>query len=78
MFNIFFFFENHADYEIMWKNIVKLDRPQTIIGRKSLACWITKATDTHSEYVTLVACPRQQCLRERALMLQNTYITCLV
>jgi hypothetical protein len=60
-----FFFENHADYEIMWKNIVKLDRPQTIIGRKSLTCWITKATGTHSEYVTLVACPRQQCYNTR-------------
>jgi hypothetical protein len=23
------------------------------------ACWITKATDTHSEYVALTAFPRQ-------------------
>jgi len=25
------------------------------------SCWITKATDTHSEYVMFVAFPRQQC-----------------
>ena len=29
--NNFFFFENHAFYEIMWKNIVKKDRPQMTI-----------------------------------------------
>jgi hypothetical protein len=32
-------------------------------------CWIIKATDTHSEYVILIAFPRQQWLRERASML---------
>jgi hypothetical protein len=25
---LFFFFENRAVYEIMWKNIVQMDRPQ--------------------------------------------------
>jgi hypothetical protein len=33
------------------------------------ACWITKATDTHSEYVILIAFPLRQLLRERASML---------
>jgi hypothetical protein len=28
--------------------------------RMRFACWITKATDTHSEYVILIAFPRQQ------------------
>ena len=41
-------------------------------------CWITKATDTHSEYVIPTAFPRQQWLRERALILRYTYIACLV
>ena len=27
----FFLFENHAVYEIMWKNMVELDRPQMTI-----------------------------------------------
>ena len=31
-----------------------------IIRRMGFACWITKVTDTHSEYVILVAFPRQQ------------------
>jgi hypothetical protein len=37
-----------------------------IICRMLFACWITKATDTHAEYVTLIAFPRQQLLREGA------------
>jgi hypothetical protein len=38
-----------------------------IIRRMRFACWITKATDTHSECVTFIAFPRLQWLRERAL-----------
>ena len=34
-----------------------------------VACWITKATDTHSEYVMLIAFLRQQTLGERASVL---------
>ena len=37
-----------------------------IIWRMRLACWMTKATGTYSEYVILVAFPWQQWLRERA------------
>ena len=40
--------------------------------------WITKATDTRSEYVILIALPRQQWLRERVLISRYTYIACLV
>jgi hypothetical protein len=32
-----FFFENRADYEIMWKNIVKPDRPEIKIWRRRIA-----------------------------------------
>jgi hypothetical protein len=49
-----------------------------IIRRMRFACWITKATDTHSEYVILIAFPSQQWLRERASVLRYTYIVCLV
>jgi hypothetical protein len=41
-----------------------------IIRRMRFACWITKATDTHSENVILIAFLRQQWLRERATMLR--------
>jgi len=38
-------------YEIMWENIVERSRAQMAIWRMRVACWITKATNTHSEYV---------------------------
>jgi hypothetical protein len=47
-----------------------------IILRKLLACLITKATDTHSEYAlgVLIAFPQQQLLHER-FSLRYTYCT---
>ena len=78
MFNNFFFFKNRAVYEIMWKNIVQRDRPQMTIWRMHIAWWIPKATNTHSDYVMLIAFSLQQCLYERALMLLYTYTACLV
>ena len=41
-----------------------------IIRRMRVACWITEAIDTHSEYVILIAFPRQQWLSERASILR--------
>jgi hypothetical protein len=76
-FNNFFFPENRAVYEIMWKSMVQPDRPQMTIWRMRIACWIKKATETHSEHVIIIAFTRQQWLRERASMLRYTYITCL-
>jgi len=38
------------------------------------ACWITKTTDTHSEYVILIAFPQQRWFRWLASMLRCTYI----
>ena len=65
-----FFFENLTIYEIMWKNIVERGRP---LWRMRIACWIPKATDTHSEHVILIAFPLQQRLHERASMLRYTW-----
>ena len=45
--------------------------------RRRIACWIPKDTNTHSEHVILTACPLQQRLHERAVMLSYTYIACL-
>jgi hypothetical protein len=39
-----------------------------------IACRITKGTDTHSEYVMLIAFPRQQWIRERVSVLRYTYM----
>ena len=48
--------------------------PQMKIRRVHWACWITKATNTHPDYVILIAFPLQQWLHERASMLRYTYI----
>jgi hypothetical protein len=39
--------ENRAVCEVMWKNMVEADRPQTALRRKRIACWTLKATNTH-------------------------------
>jgi hypothetical protein len=44
------------------------------IRRTRFESWITEATNTHSQYVMLIAFPQQQQLHERALMLSYTYI----
>ena len=59
MFNNFFFFLNCAIYEIMWKNTAEPGRPQMAIWYMCIACWIPKATNTHPDYVILVAFPLQ-------------------
>jgi hypothetical protein len=43
-----------------------------------IACWVPKATDTHSLYAVLIAFTLQQCLHEYASMLHYTYIGCFV
>ena len=65
MFNNYFL-ENSAICEIIWKSIVEPGSPQMTICCMRIACWIRKATNTHSEYVILVAIPRQRRFRERA------------
>jgi len=45
--------------------MVETSRPR-MTWRMRIACWIPKATDTHSEYVILVAFPLQQWLHENA------------
>jgi hypothetical protein len=43
----------------------RTDRPHST-WRMPIAWWILKATDTHSEYVIIMAFPLQQWLHERA------------
>jgi hypothetical protein len=54
-----FFSENGAVYEYVEKyGTARQATDDNIIQRMRFACWITKATDTHSEYVILIAFPR--------------------
>jgi len=73
VFAYFFFFKS---LRLRLKNIVERGRPQMTIWR--IACWIPKATNTHSEYVIFIAFPLQQRLHERPSRLRYTYIACLV
>ena len=66
----FFFPENRAVYEIMWKNMVEPDKTGMTIQRMRFSYWMTKVTDTHSQCVILIAFPLQNWLRERASMLR--------
>jgi hypothetical protein len=62
----------------MWKNIVEADRPKLTVWGMRISVWIPKTTNTHSEYVLLIAFPLQQWLHERALLLLFTYIVLLM
>jgi hypothetical protein len=70
------FSETHTIYEIMWSNMVERGRPPKTIWRMRIACYITKARDTHSEWEIFIASPRQKLLRERVSLLR-LYVYCL-
>jgi len=73
-FSNFFLSENRDVYEIIILIYIYI---YIWWSRTGTACWITKATDTHSEYVKkkLIGFPRQQWLRERASILP-LYVHC--
>jgi hypothetical protein len=73
IFNNIHFSENSAFYEIMWRNMVEPDRPQNTIWRMRIEFWIPNATNTHLQYVILIAFPLQQWLCERAPTLRCAY-----
>jgi hypothetical protein len=64
--------ENRAVCELMWKTAVEPERARMKIIPMRFACWITKAADMHSEYVILIALPRQKWLSERTPILRIT------
>ena len=73
-----FFFKHAAVYEIIWKYILQSGRLQMQIRCTRIAYRIPKATNTHSDYVMLIAFPLQQWLHERASKLRYAYIPSLV
>ena len=78
MFNNSFFSEDRAIYEVTLKIIIQQGQntDDNIIWHMPIACWIPKATNTHSEYAIPIAFPLQQ--RERTSVLRYTYIACRV
>jgi hypothetical protein len=61
----------------MLESVVKRVRPQMTIWCMNIACWIPKATTTHSSCSIFIAFPLEQWLNERASVLRYTYIACL-
>jgi hypothetical protein len=57
----------------LWNNLEKC-----CTAGQRIACWIPKATNTHTVSVILVAFPLQQSLHGRSAMLHYTYFSCLV
>ena len=49
-----------------------------VIQHMCFACWLHKATHTHTKYVILVDFPRQQWLLKHSSLLHYTYIVYLV
>ena len=80
MFSNLLFFPPRKSFRL-WHSVVKCGRVRqstdgNTIQRMYFACWTTNAADTHTEYVTLIAFPHQQWLRERASALR-LYVHCL-
>jgi hypothetical protein len=67
--NFFLLKKNCAVREIMLKNMAQLGVPQKTIRHMGIECWITKATETHSEYVLLNSFPLQKLMHERVSIL---------
>jgi hypothetical protein len=51
---------------------------ENIIWRMRFVCWITKATDIHSEYIIIIAFSTATMVSERASVLRYTYIASVV
>jgi hypothetical protein len=74
MLNKVLFIFNGTVNEIMWQSVVESDRPQMKIWLMQIACWTTKATSTHSEYVIIFALPLKLWSHERTSALRYTFI----
>jgi len=67
----------------LWDNVEKYcvtwqATDDNIIRRTHFACWITKATNTHSEYVILTSFPLQQWSHECTSLLHYTHVLMLL
>jgi hypothetical protein len=70
--------ENRAVYNVGKYGTAIQAADDNIIRRMRVACWITKAIDTYSGQVILIAFAAQQWICERASVLRHTYPAYLV
>jgi len=69
--------KNRAVYEIMWENLVKRGRPQMTIWRMRIACWIPKATSTHSLTICNTYCFSTATMVTIRCFIVTLYVHCL-
>ena len=69
-------FRKSAVYEIMW-NILS-SRPQMTTWPMRIACWISKATQAHSEYVLFITFALKQWLHGWATFFNFSYFAVLL
>jgi len=58
---------------MMWKSIVKPDRPQVKIWCMCIACWVAKGTNTLAENVIIISFSAQKWLQESS----SIYVLCV-
>ena len=73
-----FFFSKILRLRDKLEKSVERGRPQMAIQCTRIACWISKSTKTHYEFVILAAFPLQQRLHEHASVAHYAYLTLLV
>jgi hypothetical protein len=73
-----FFLRKSRLLAIMWKNVVQSGTQQMTLWLMCIACWVPLATNTHSQYIVLLAFPPRKWLNESASVLRFMYISCLV
>jgi hypothetical protein len=72
----FFVVENRTVFDTALKYIVEQGRSRMEIWRMRISFRITKATNTHSQYVILIVFPLKRPLNERA-SIWRLYVRCL-
>ena len=67
-----------SSFEDLERGRIMRNTPYYNVITMRFECWMTKATETHSEYVIVIVFPRQKWLRERSSMLQYSTLPVLL
>jgi len=73
----FIYLENLLAYQIMWNNILEPCRPQMTILRMRIACWVPKATHTHTPTTCNTHCFPTTTTVARTHLNVTIYVHCL-
>ena len=58
----------------MWKNTIEPDQTRMTIPNIRFVSWVTKATNTHSEYVIFIAIPLKKVVTGTRLNIMLCYV----